>query len=192
MLFEKRLHCASRRARERRCRVVVEINHARLELVFNVRPSLAFGDDPHLLLLVINQRIWRHALHEENVAANRAPRAHGGSTAEDGGVGINRYLIFDIGMPFPTLFDVAVFVLLKTPRAQSYAVKKLHAVPDHARLTDHHSGPVIDKEMRTDLRPRMNINPGAAMRPFRHHSRDKWKLLLVKNMSEALDGDGFE
>ena len=83
-------------------------------------------------------------------------------------------------MPLPAFFYSATFVFLKTSRPQSDAVLQLHMVTDSSCLADNYTGAVVDKEITADLGARVNIDPGPAMSPFRHHSREKRELLLVE------------
>ena len=46
--------------------------------------------------------------------------------------------------------------------------------------------------MAPDLRPGMNIDPGASVRPFRHHARDQRQIGEIENVGHALDGDRLE
>src|SRR5437016_2515288 len=94
-------------------------------------------------------------------------------------------------MTFPAFFDLPVLVLLKTARAKGDSMIKLNARPDLRRLADHDASAVIDKKMGTNLRPRMNIDPGAAMRPLRHDARDQWHL-VIKQMRHSISGDRLD
>src|SRR6202140_4497788 len=95
-------------------------------------------------------------------------------------------------MTFPALLDFAFVVLLETTRAQRDAVVQLHVRTDPAGFANHHAGPVIDKKMTADLRPRMNVDSCPAMSPFRHDSRNEGQPILVKDVGQSLDRDRFD
>src|SRR6266705_5985090 len=79
-----------------------------------------------LFLLVINQRICRHALHQENVAADCRSCADHGLAAENGRARVNCHVVFHGRVAFAAFFDFAVLVLLKTARAEGDAMIKLY------------------------------------------------------------------
>jgi len=63
-------------------------------------------------------------------------------------------------MAFSAFFDFAVFVFLKAARAQRDGMNKVFTTRTNlSALTDYHTGAVIDKKMRADFRPGMNIDP---------------------------------
>ena len=43
-------------------------------------------------------------------------------------------------------------------------------------LADDHARAVVDEKMAPDLRSGMNVDPGAAVRPFGHHARDERQI----------------
>ena len=94
-------------------------------------------------------------------------------------------------MAFPAFFDFAVLVLLKTARTERDRMIKLHARADLCRFTDDHAGAVIDEKVWADLRARMNVDPGAAMRPFGHDAWNQWHF-VVKQMRHSINGDRFQ
>ena len=77
-------------------------------------------------------------------------------------------------------------------RDKRHALIQLHVGADRRRLPDHHSGAVIDEKMAPDLRPGMNIDPGAAMGPFRHHAGDEGEMGEIENVGHALDCNRLE
>src|ERR1700747_1824100 len=94
-------------------------------------------------------------------------------------------------MTLPAFFDFAVLVFLKTARTERDRVIKRHARPDLRRLTDHYARPVIDEKVFANFRTRVNVDPGAAVRPFGH---DAWnqRHLAVKEMRHSINSDGFQ
>ena len=95
-------------------------------------------------------------------------------------------------MTFAAFFDFAVLIFLKTARAESDAVIKLHSRTDLRRFANDHAGPMIDEKVRTDFCARMNVDPGPAVRPLGHDSRNERQIHFIKNMRHSLDRDRFE
>src|SRR5689334_13457104 len=148
--------------------------------------------DVQLCFLVGNERIRRHALHQENVATDGAARPDHRFAAEYGRVWINRHIILDRRVTLPALFDSALLVLLKAARSKRNAVIQLHPCPNFTALANDHAGTVIDKKVRTDFRSGMNIDTGAAVRPLSHDSRDERQIAQIKFMRHTLNGNGFQ
>ena len=65
---------------------------------------------------------------------------------------------------------VALDVLGQAARDQSDALVKPHAIADVGRAADDHAGAVIDEEVGADVRAGMQVDAGAAVRPFGHHA----------------------
>ena len=80
------------------------------------RARAAFGHDLELCLLIINERIRRHAVDQEHVPADRAARADDSFAPEDGRVRIDGHVVFQSRMTFPAFFDLATLVLEEAAR----------------------------------------------------------------------------
>src|SRR5207248_3836037 len=93
-------------------------------------------------------------------------------------------------MAFSAFFDFAVFVFLKAARAQRDGMIKFHTRTNLSALTDYHTGAVIDKKMRADFRPGMNIDPGAALRPFDDDVGNQ-RHVAVKQVCLQVNGDSL-
>src|SRR4029450_10176087 len=94
-------------------------------------------------------------------------------------------------MAFSAFFDFAVLVLLKAARTERDRVIKLNARADLRRFTDDYAGAVIDKKMRADFCPGMNVDAGTAVRPFGHDARNQGHL-VVKQVRHSMSGDGLQ
>src|SRR5438876_427357 len=94
-------------------------------------------------------------------------------------------------MTLAALFDLAVLVFLKTARAERDAMIKFHARTDFGSLADYDAGPVIDEEMRSNFCARVDIDSGAAVRPFGHDTRYQ-RDLFVEQVRHSVNGDRFQ
>jgi len=94
-------------------------------------------------------------------------------------------------MAFSAFFYFAVLVFLKATRTEGDCVIKLNARADLRRLADDHTGAVVDKKMRPNLRARVNVDAGAAVRPFSHDARDQWHF-LVEQVCHSMNRDRFQ
>src|SRR5207249_8513263 len=94
-------------------------------------------------------------------------------------------------MAISTFFNFAVLVLLKTTRTERDRVIKLNARADLRRLTDNYTGAVIDEKILADLRARVNVDPGAAVRPFGHDPWDQ-RDFVIKEMRHSINSDRFQ
>jgi len=73
------------------------------------------ADHAHLRLLAINERVWRNAVHQENVAADRRIAADDRFAAEHGGVRVDRDIVLDVGMALAAFFDAKLRAPSVTP-----------------------------------------------------------------------------
>jgi hypothetical protein len=94
-------------------------------------------------------------------------------------------------MAFSAFFDFAVLVLLKTARTERDRMIKLNARPDLCRFADDYASAVVDKKMRADFCPGMNVDPGTAVSPFGHNAWNQ-RHLVVKQVRHSMNGDGLE
>ena len=74
-------------------------------------------------------------------------------------------------------------------RAKRDAVVNLHMIADDARLADHRACAMVDKEVRSDPRARMQIHAGPRVRPLGHNARDERDVTLVELVRDALHRD---
>src|SRR6266403_2839383 len=155
------------------------------------RSLLSLWNDAQLFLFVIYQRIGWNTLDKKNVPPDRRSCADNGFAPENRRPWVDRYIVLDGWVAFSTFLDFAVLVLLKATRAECDRVIKLNACPDLRRLADDHTGAVVDKKMRPNLRARVDVDAGAAVCPFSHDARDQWHL-VVKQMRHSMDRDRFQ
>src|SRR5439155_23816295 len=80
--------------------------------------------------------------------------------AQDGRARVDDDAALDVGMALPPLHDTAHGITGEVERAERHALVDHHLVPDLARLTDHHPGPVVDEEAPPDARPGMDVDAG--------------------------------
>ena len=115
-------------------------------------------------------------MHKKNVSADRAARPDYRFTAEHSRVWINRDIVLHFRVSLAAFFDFAVLVLLEAARSKGDAVIQFYPLTNLAGLTDDNAGAVIDKKMRANLCARVNIDPGAAVRPLGHDAWNQWQL----------------
>ena len=149
------------------------------------------GHDAQLFLLVIDKRIWRDTLHEKDVAADCRSCSDHRLTAKNGRVRINGHVVLDLRMTFAAFLDLAVFIFLEAARAERNAVIKFYARTNFGSFADHDAGSVIDKKMGGDFRAWVNVDAGAAVRPFGHDAGNKGHF-VVKFMRHSINRDRFE
>ncbi len=89
-------------------------------------------------------------------------------TTQNGSAGVDNHPVADVGVPFDSLYQIAIFVAGKTECTEGYSLIELYPLTDIAGLTDHHPGAVIDEEALPDLRPRVNIYASTAVGVFAH------------------------
>lgn len=116
--------------------------------------------------------IWRYAVCEPYVAANRRSFTDG-DAPEHGGACINHHVIFNDGMPRLTFGKAAVVVGDKTFGTERDRLIDAHAFADDGGFANHDAGAMIDKKTFTDLRARMNIDTGFGMRELGNNACDQ-------------------
>src|SRR5271166_5469328 len=67
-----------------------------------------------------------------------------------------------------------------------------HFFTDLGSLADNDARPMIDEKVGTDFCSGTDINPGAAVRPFRHDPWNERQIFHIEKMRDALDRYGFE
>ena len=147
--------------------------------------------NPQAWGVVVNLTVGRHRFGEPNVTADDGMMPYCGLPAENGGLGIDGHIVFDVRVAFDTLDGPAVFVAWKAQRAQSDALIDFHMVADDGRLADHHARTVVDKESLPDPGPGMDVDAGVGVRPLRHHSGKKRNAAGIKGMGDSMRGNGF-
>ena len=143
-------------------------------------------------MLLIAERIHhvgRDAFHQEHIRPDGAAGADDGIATHDGSTRIDGDVVFDRGVTL-----LALERLARSQRASDEAntLIELHMLADLTGLANDHASAVIDEEVRADLRPRMDVDASAAMRPLRHHARQQWHLGLIQPVRDTLHGDGFQ
>ena len=89
-----------------------------------------------------------------------------------------------------TLYICKLLSLSGRQSAQGNSLIKLHIIADFRSLSDYYACSVIDKEILSDLRPGINIDPGFSMGVLRHDPGDKWYLVLVQDVCQPVYIDG--
>jgi len=79
-----------------------------------------------------------------------------------------------------------------TQRTQGYALIELNLVANVDRLTNHHSGTVVNTESFTDPGTRMDIDTGNAVRVFGENSGNERHLKLKKFVRQPVYRDGVK
>ena len=121
--------------------------------------------------------------------------ADDGVAADDGRVGVDGDVVANGRMPLAadgrSLF-ITLDVLGEAAGDEADALVKPHAVADLRRAADDHASAVIDEKMRADVGAGMNVDAGAAVRPFGHHAGQEGDAFLVQDMGETEDCDGLD
>jgi hypothetical protein len=115
-----------------------------------------------------------------------------GRATQHRGVGIDHHSVLDRRMTLRASHEMPLRIGLKRERSEGHALIELHAATDLARLSDHHTGAVVDEEMVADRRPRMDVDARPRVSLFGHHARDQWHLQTVKQVCQPMNGDGLE
>src|SRR4029077_9964055 len=133
------------------------------------RLVFSFGHDANFFLFVVDERMLRNAFCQENVRTDGGIRTNHSITTHDCGSCINADAVFDCRV---ALFSTQSLSRPERARDERHALVKFHVRPDLRCLANDHAGAMVDEKVRTDLGARMNIDPGAAMRPLGHDARD--------------------
>jgi len=151
--------------------------------------------DGQLLRFVKGDRIGRNGPVQPDIAAHDGAISYDRIAADNGRVRVDRDVIADGGMPLAAegvALLIAFDVLSEAARDQPDALIKTHAIADFGRASNHHAGAMIDEEMGADFRAGMQIDAGAAVRPFGHHPGEKGNIRFVENMGHAKDSDRLD
>ena len=87
-------------------------------------------------------------MHEEDVRADSRAFAYRGFSAEDGGIGIDRNVVLDVGVTLSAFDKLTAVIFSKAARAERDAVIELHIVPDFAGLAYDDACSMIDEKVR--------------------------------------------
>src|SRR5882757_3866295 len=148
----------------------------------------SFWHDTNFFFLVVDKRMRRNAFCQENVRTDGRIRANHSIATHHGGSCINADAIFDRRM---TLFSTQCLSRAEGAGDERDALVKFHVRTDSRRLANDHAGAMVDEKMRTNLRARMNIDPGAAVRPLGHNSRNK-RHFSVEQMRHSINRDRLQ
>ena len=83
--------------------------------------------------------------------------------------------------------------LMPTPGGQSaqcHSLVQLNIITDLRGLSDHHAGSMVNKEILSYGRPRIDVNPGLIVGVFRHNARDIGHIFQIQLMGNPIDIDG--
>ena len=89
---------------------------------------------------------------------------------KDGGVRINGHMVFQDRVP-RKVFRATLFIVFEILGAERHTLIKDHMRTDDSGLANNDSRSVVNTEMVSYLRRRMNIDTCPAVRQFRQHSR---------------------
>src|SRR5881409_2269070 len=125
------------------------------------------------------------ALGEPDVASHHGARADP-HRAQDGRARVDDDAALDVGMAIAPLDDPALGITGEVERAERHALVDRHLVPDLARLTDHHPGPVVDEEAPPDACPRMDVDAGTRVGVLAHDARDDRHTLRMEEVRQSI------
>ena len=124
----------------------------------------------------------RHGLRYPRIAAYRAPLPDDGGSPQNGGVGINRHIIFYSRVP---LFVHKLF--LYAQRAERYALINLHIIADDAGFPHDNARSVVNEKAFPNFRAGIDVYARAAVRVFGHHAGDDGHPAFKEEMRHAVD-----
>jgi len=76
-------------------------------------------------------------------------------------------------------------------RDQTHALIHLHVAADNGGFPHDRAGAMVHEEMGTNLGARMQVHPGASVRPLGHDAGDQRDVLEIQFMRHPLHRDGF-
>ena len=91
-------------------------------------------------------------------------------------VGIDRDMIAQDGMTGNAANGVPLLVRRELRTGQADSLENTHMVAYHARLANDRARAMVNGEMMTDHRTRVNVNPGLRMRHLCDHTRNERDL----------------
>src|SRR5438309_341924 len=89
-------------------------------------------------------------------------------------------------MAFPPLDDPALGIAGEVERAERHALVDRYLIPDLARLTDHHPGPMVDEEAPPDARPGMDVDAGTRVGVLAHDARADRHALRMEDVRQSI------
>ena len=87
-------------------------------------------------------------------------------------------------------FRVAQFACISCgKRAKRYSLIDLYMISDHCCFSNYHSCAVVNEEILSDCRTRMNINSRLTVGVFRHNTRNNGNAESIENMRHTMNTD---
>ncbi len=111
-------------------------------------------------------------MHKKNIRVDGAAFAYRGFSAEDGGVGIDRNVVLDVGVTLGAFDQLTAVIFGKAFRAERDAVIELHIVADFADLANDDARSMIDEKVCANRGAGMDVDTCSRMSPLRHHAWD--------------------
>ena len=131
----------------------------------------------------------RDRLGQKDRAADDRSFADHRVAAEDGGVGVDRHIVFDGRVTLGVADQPSFGVFGKTHRPERHPLVELDALANHRGLTDHHTGGVVDEERLPDRSTRVDVHTGFLMDVFGHQARQQRHIHLVQRVGHPMDHD---
>jgi len=78
----------------------------------------------------------------------------------------------------------------KTLRTESHPLVDAHTIADNTGLSYNHTGSVVDEKASSDLRARMNVDPGSTVGVLTDNARNNGHAQLIQLMGNAMVRDG--
>ena len=125
---------------------------------------------------------------EPDVTANDGVMTYS-DTTKDGGVGIDRDVIFQDRVT-RDVFGLAIFIVFEVLRTECNTLIQDDMRANDGRFADDNTRSVVNTEIVSYLRCRVNIYSCAAMRQFRQHTRNTRHAELVQHMGGTVSGVG--
>ncbi len=101
-------------------------------------------------------------------------------------------VVADIRMSLAALEQVAILILAEIPDAQRHAMIHPDVITDDSRFTDDDAGAMVDAEVFTDLRSRVDVDARLFMGILRDDTRDDRNFQFIQFMSDAIQIDRLE
>ncbi len=162
---------------------------ARLSSV--IVPEIAFIEDSDAPFFVGDERVGGNGAEDECVSADGAAGSDYRTPAENSGVRVDGDVIFDVRMALDSFDNVTFFIFFETAGPEGHAMVELDAITDDARLADHHTGAVVDKEMFADGGTGVDVDSGLAVSPFGHDPWDQGQVGSVEEVGGTENGYRF-
>ena len=144
---------------------------------------------PKLKLLVLdgNCRTGGNGFRNKGAGTNDAARADHCVAAQDRRIGIDRHIVFNGGMP---LLPPETLPAPGRKAAQRHALIDFHTLTDHSGLTNDDARAMVNKEVVSDHRARVNIDTGNTVGMLRHDSGNHRNTQHMKLMGQPIHRNG--